>query len=275
MESYRIEQLARRLRIARKSVVQRLHARSNRAHQRVAFVAGVQRSGTNMMMDVLERSDETDVYHEHDPRAFDNYQMRDLTVIRRLLQRSVAPCFVIKSLCELPELGSLMEEFRPAKTVWLTRHYDDVVNSMLVSFRNQANQVKRIARNRTSDGWLSRGLSDDTYAHLQDLVHPDISDASAAALIWYFRSVLYFEQGFDQDPRVTLVRYESLVAEPQREFARVFAFLGLNYSAYVSRKVFGNSVNRRLPLDIEAPIRELCDGLMLRFEAVAREQHNA
>ena len=52
------------------------------------FVAGVQRSGTNMLMDALERSFETDVYHERDPRAFDNYLMRPPEVIARLHARS-------------------------------------------------------------------------------------------------------------------------------------------------------------------------------------------
>src|SRR5688572_22752173 len=40
------------------------------------FVAGVHRSGTNMMMDILERSWETDVLHESDSRAFEDNLMR-------------------------------------------------------------------------------------------------------------------------------------------------------------------------------------------------------
>ena len=74
-------------RLALKHAVQRARARRG-GPPLTLLVAGVQRSGTNMVMDVLERSLETDVYHERDPRAFDNYEMRPLEVIRGLRARS-------------------------------------------------------------------------------------------------------------------------------------------------------------------------------------------
>lgn len=272
MRSFKLDELLRRLLSFRKNIFHTLNAEKNKAQQRLVFVAGVQRSGTNMMMDVLEKSYETDVYHERDERAFNNYEMRDVAVVKKLLDRSKAPCFIIKSLCELQDLNQLMKEFSPAKVVWVSRHYDDVSNSMLVSFKNQAKQVKRIVERRSSEWWLGKGMSDETYAILKKLVHSAISDASSAALIWYFRSVLFFEQGFDRNSQVQLVQYENLVAEPQQEFARIFHFLNLDYSQRLSRKVFASSVRKREQLDIDAPIREMCDELILRFDAVATQQ---
>ena len=38
--------------------------------QQHVFVAGMQRSGTNLLMDVLDASHATQVFHETDPRAF-------------------------------------------------------------------------------------------------------------------------------------------------------------------------------------------------------------
>ncbi len=236
------------------------------ATQLKVFVAGMQRSGTNMMMDVLERSFQTDVYHERDPRAFDNYVMREPTVIRELIKRSRAPYFVIKALCELQDLPALMHTFEPAKTLWIVRHYNDVVNSMLVSFRNMAKQVQRIARDRSSGGWLSRGMSDETHALVRRFGHLNISDASASALQWYFRNILFFEQHFDRNPHILLVGYERLVTDPLSEFQRMFAFLGLEFSPRVARHVSPRSIHRRPSPAIEAPVRELCDGLWERFQ---------
>ncbi len=266
MASYRLEELQRRMFVLRKSLVQSLSAKRNKAGQHVAFVAGVQRSGTNMMMDVLERSEETDVYHERDSRAFDNFQMREPAVIHRLLERSNAPCFVIKSLCELQHLKSLMDDFSPARTVWIVRDYRDVVNSMLNSFRNQAKQVKRIARDRDSDGWQGEGMGASTHELVRARVHEDITDSSAAALIWYFRNQLFFDQGFDNDPRLLLVRYESLVTQPVSEFERIFAFLDLAYQPRHSRKVVPHSIRKSRQPDIEPPIRELCEEMTRRFD---------
>jgi hypothetical protein len=242
--------------------------RGRRTLPEVSFVAGVQRSGTNMLMDVLERSFATDVIHERDRRAFERYQMREPEVVRALVERSRAGHFIIKSLCELQHLRRLMENFAPARTVWIVRDYNDVVNSMRVSFGNQARQVKRIATDRDSDGWQGQGMSDATHAMVRERVHPEISDTSAAALIWFFRNQLFFDQGLEQDPRVLLVRYESLVTDPVVEFQRIFVFLGLDYRPWHSRKVVANSIRKAHEPEIEAPIRELCDAMTARFDTL-------
>ena len=117
---------------------------SKNIKQERVFVAGMQRSGTNMLMDILEKSYEADVYHERDPRAFDNYQMREASVIRELCDQSRASKFVIKALCELQDIESLMSDSQPAKTIWIVRDYHDVVASMLKSFGNMEKQVLRI-----------------------------------------------------------------------------------------------------------------------------------
>jgi hypothetical protein len=251
-----------------KRVLRAVRALAPAATPTTVFVAGVQRSGTNMVMDVLERSLGTDVYHERDARAFDNYLMRPPELILQLRQRVRASHFVIKALCELQRLSQLMQTFAPARTLWVLRDCPDVVNSMLVSFRNQARQVLRIAADRNSDGWRGEGMSDETHALVRQLAHPAIDDASAAALQWYFRNVLYFEQGFDRDPRVLLVRYERLVTHPHEEFERMFRFLGLHYSAWVSKRVFASSVRKRAAPPIHPDIQQACERLAARFEAL-------
>jgi hypothetical protein len=247
--------------------IKNIYYRLNKPNERsVAFVAGVQRSGTNMTMDVLERSWETDVYHERDERAFENYQMRDPAVIQELYAKSVCPLFVIKSLCELQDLTRLMELFSPARTVWVTRNYDDVVNSMLISFKNQAKQVRALSVDREMGGWwLGKGMSDETHDVVKGFATDQLDDASAAALQWYFRSKLFFEQGLEKDSRVLLVKYEKLVVSPEAEFERIFGFLGLKYSRRVSQKVFGSSIRKRTPPKIDPNIRALCDELASRF----------
>lgn len=248
-----------------KQARQRMSTTTPRLH---VLVAGVQRSGTNMLMDVLERSWDTDLYHETDVRAFDTYEMRPRPVIHALMERSSAPIFVIKALCELDQLKSLLDEFAPAKSVWMVRDYNDAVSSALVSFRNFAAQVGRIATDRNADGWRGRGMSDETHALVRSLYTAQMNDATAAALIWYFRNMLYFEQGLHHDQRVLLVHYENLVSEPQTAFLCIFNFLGLDYSPAVSRKVFASSIRRRSPPPIAEPVRALCEGLSTRLRAV-------
>ena len=65
-----------------------------------------------MLMDILEKSWVIDAYHERDERAFDNYKMRELPVIKTLARKSPMPLFVIKALFELQDLPSLSNNSR-------------------------------------------------------------------------------------------------------------------------------------------------------------------
>lgn len=237
------------------------------------FVAGMQRSGTNMVMDVLERSLGTDVYHENDPRAFERYEMRDPAVIRQLANASRAPFFVIKALCELDLMPGLMQTFSPAKALWILRDVEDVVNSATRSFRNFPAQVGRIAQDRNAAQWRGRGMSDETHALVRKLYHPDMNEPTAAALTWYFRNILFFENGFDRDPRVRLVRYECLVTDPQAQFGEVFAFLGIPYSSRISSIVSARSIRKNPPPPIEPEVRALCEALNGRFAELCEDCH--
>jgi hypothetical protein len=233
------------------------------------FIAGVQRSGTNLLIELLEWSRLTDVYHETDPRAFVNYEMLPLDAIRALAGRSPLRYFVIKSLCEHDRIGTFMDELAPAKTIWMRRGLDDTVNSAIRSFGDFASQLHRLACDKSGAGWRGRGMSDETQQLLRQFDHPGISEASAAALMWYYRNVLFFERGLHRDPRVMLVNYRDLVTAPDKTVADIFDFLGLpDASPWINRHVKPTSVGKSPPAEIEPAVRELCESLRSRFDAV-------
>ncbi|WP_022668854.1 sulfotransferase domain-containing protein [Desulfospira joergensenii] len=236
--------------------------------KKVIFVAGNQRSGTNMVMDIFEKSLKSDVYHETDPRAFQNYIMRDISTIQRLFSQSKAPVFIIKSLCESQRLKTNLENFHHSQGIWVYRNYDDVVNSMMRSFNNMAKQAKRIAESPEEAGWLSEAMSDSTYQLVNSLVDDSIDDASASALQWYYRNILFFDQKLDTNSRVRLIKYESLVRDPQKEFKGLFEFCGLDFKNRMVIDVFKSSIKKKRPQNIRKDIRDLCDGLTRRMDEV-------
>ncbi len=236
-----------------------------RTEQKHVFVGGMQRSGTNMLMDILEKSLETDVYHERDPRAFDNYQMRDLSVIDKLSDKSKAPVFIIKALCELQDLSDLMKHYQPAKTLWIVRDYNDVVASMMKSFGNMEKQVLRILHKNSTE-WLGRGMTESTRSLLTPLAQPGMGNTSAAAMQWYFRNVLFFDQQFEQNQQVMLISYEDLVKQPEIQVQKICRFLEIGFQPRMIKDIFASSINRRKPPEIDASTRELCDRLQLKFK---------
>ena len=139
--------------------------------KQVVFVGGIHRSGTNMIMDVLERSFETDVYHESDPRAFEDYQMRPGPVIHRLVDESNTRHLVIKALCELHEIGELLADFAPAKALWVVRNFDDMVNSHLRKWSGCPVTIGNIVADRNNAGWRGGGMSDFDACPGEEPVH--------------------------------------------------------------------------------------------------------
>jgi hypothetical protein len=234
------------------------------------FVAGMQRSGTNLLMDVLDASAETQVFHETDPRAFEQYEMRDLAVIQQLVKACPAPVFVIKALCELDRIRSLMETFTPAKTLWVVRDWRDSVNSAIKSFPNFVPQWGRLANGYAKD-WRGRGMSPATRELLAAMYRPEASEAEGAAIMWFYRNALFFEQQLAADSRVRVVFYEDLVQQPMREVASVYEFLGLEgFNEQVARRIHAHSVKHRSPPGISPGVASLCDELLARFVSLPK-----
>jgi hypothetical protein len=76
----------------------------------------------------------------------------------------------------------LLDEFTPAKSLWLVRDYNDVVNSHLRKWSGCSETLRRIIHDRNSAGCRGRGMSDATHAIVSQAYRSGLNDASAVAL---------------------------------------------------------------------------------------------
>ena len=230
------------------------------------MVGRTQRSGTNPLMDVLDASLATRVFHETDGRAFRNYEMRDRSAIHQLARRCPAPVFVIKALCELDQIASLMRFLRPAKTLWVVRGWRDTARSAVRSFGDFVPQWKQLAYGASHGDWRGRGMSRATRDLLRSLFRSDASEPDGAAIMWYYRNILFFEQALEDDPRVRVTSYERLVRDPVTEVAEICEFLGVQrLRGSVIRRIHSTSVGRGTELNVAPEIAQICDRLHERF----------
>lgn len=127
---------------------------------------------------------------EPDARAYDDYLMRDLSVIELLYDRCRTDRSVIKALCELHKLAEIGERLVPSKLVWVVCSWPDVTSSMLRSFSGFADQLHNIAKDRNSAGYRVLGMSEKTQAWRTDRLAKescnDLNKASRSGLspIW-------------------------------------------------------------------------------------------
>ncbi len=74
-----------------------------------SFVFGCQRSGTKMMMRVLDRSPATRIYHENNALAFEDFQLRSDGILRALVLANPAPAQIFKPICDSQAADSILD----------------------------------------------------------------------------------------------------------------------------------------------------------------------
>jgi hypothetical protein len=234
-------------------------ATSREQNRKVIFVSGVQRSGTTLVLRLLDRSWSTVVFHEHFQSAYRQNSLRELSVIGRLIEGAKAPALVFKALNDSDRIHQLLETFHSSRCIWVFRHYPDVVNSILRKWPGWRNQIDQMVAEPSLGGWRGRGMQEQTLRSLRSYYRMDLNDASANALFWLSRNQLLFDQHLQNDDRLLLLKYESLVLNPEGELARIQTLTGLQFGPRIYRMVSDASIGKETEPDIDPAIRIACD----------------
>lgn len=243
------------------------------------YVVGVQRSGTNMVVRGFERAPEFQIHNENDQRAFHRYRLRPDEDIRTIIDGSRCRYVMLKPLCDshrVEHLLHLTPPERSARAVWVYRPVDGRVRSAVAKFGDVNLRVLReIADGRGDGRWQAEGLTREGLALLHAIDLRRLTPESGAALFWYLRNALYFDQGLHEREDVFLVSYGGMVANPERTTRALCAFLGYPYRHELAAHVASRTPAFRPPLALDPVIRARCDALQLRLDAEAQRRSAA
>lgn len=231
------------------------------------WLLGVQRSGTNLLTRSLKESMEIAVYSENHRKAFVDFRLRDDATIDALIARSRHPYVLFKPLCDIHRAPEFLEAGRfgsqPSKVIWAYRAVDGRVRSTVARFGDvERNIMALLAAGEGDDRWQAQGLGPEQFELIRSFDWERESVESAAALLWYLRNDLLFRLGVHDQPRVTVVSYETFVADPPATLERLARFLGLERPLPVEA-----GIRRPTPpqLELNPKIRSLCDELEQRL----------
>lgn len=193
------------------------------------WVAGVQRSGTNLLVRSLAVSPSVRVYGESDRRAFRRFRLRSDDVLRGLVRTSPFRAVVFKPLCDAHRVAELlgMDGLASGRAVWVYRSVDARAASAVAKF-GDANRraLAEIARGAGAGLWQAEGLSAESIALIRSLDVEALTPLSAAALFWCVRNALLFDQGLDDRDDVAVLSYESFRADPEARIRELWRFIG-------------------------------------------------
>jgi hypothetical protein len=233
----------------------------------IVFGVGCQRSGTTMLGEIIDRSMDTRVYHEHDRRAFRDYRLRTGDV-DRLARWSGRPVAVFKSIVDAQWTDRFLDRYPGSKAIWIYRRYPDVARSAIVKWGDHQQRVVNGIRTRSFAelGWRGERLSDQVVETIDRVHRPDLTVEEGAALFWWMRNSILWDRGLADDDRVLVVRYEDLVTDPGPSCAPVFDFLGVPFDERFVSDTTPKSVQDDPLHDISDEIRALCDAMQDRLD---------
>jgi hypothetical protein len=244
-----------------------------RDQRRVVLIFGCQRSGTTMLQQtLLDRSWRVFILEEHDRRLVgDNPEPEETdwdehrSVFRRI-QRLPFEVVAVKPLVESYRATELLETATDARGMWMLRHYLDVARSNLRRFGlgNAHRDLEPFGSGDSMD-WRCRGATDDTRATVIDLLQEGLAPLDAAALFWWTRNQLYFDQHLSQDERVRVLRYERVRSCPVDVVRSLSDYIGISLPlhstvARVRTRPTGAHVG-----DLNPKVEELCGKLWESF----------
>jgi hypothetical protein len=259
---------------AYKATAQKLGMAKQAVDQKVVAILGIQRSGTSLMYWVFERDLDVKVYRESGVLSSldreEHVRLNPAELVRAEFSRHQVPMMVFKPLVESQRAHELMGDFPGVRVLWAYRHYQDVAASNLKAF-GRDNGLKDLLPFLRNDrgNWRSQNSSAQTRETIRRHYSDDMNPYDAAALFWWARMQLYFEQDLDRHPDVLLSRYEDLVTRPDETMRRIYDFIGRPFPGdRIVQDVNARSLGKGSVSRLSPSVNELCATMLARLDHI-------
>lgn len=239
----------------------------------VAFVFGCQRLGTSMLIDIFDYDMRSRVFREKDS-VFDAMRLKPLPSVMSDFQKCATQFVVAKPLLDSQRALEVLEYFPESTALWIYRHYRAVAHSNIRRFgvSNGMRDLRPLLEGNTVN-WRSEGVSPRVRERVAALCADDPTPYDAAALFWYVRNCLFFDQSLHEHSRTVLCKYENIVNAPENELRRLYCSLGIRLPGrMVVREVHRGAMKKGMDIELSPEVEVICEELWRRLEEDTRER---
>lgn len=236
--------------------------------KRLALIVGCQRSGSTMLYEIFCKDSRSKVFGEfnylNSQDTTFNIRLNPIEEVEPILTKINHPLIVMKPLVESQNIHSLLELSPNCKVIWLYRHYNDVAASNLKKWGlgNGINNLRPIVTNDQSN-WRSEKVSQHVRGKVLQLFKEDMPTLDAAALFWWVRNRLFFEQQLETNADVYLCNYQHLVSAPKEEMKKIYNFIDFPYPGdHIVNHVHQKSIGKGKEVTLSPEIKMLCEELL-------------
>lgn len=225
--------VTRRVRSKAKSLA-RFIVRTPPDRRSVVCIFGCQRSGTTMVQQtLLDRSWRVLIMEEHDRRLVgddpNETAWQEGSIVFRRIRALPFEVVAVKPLVESYRAAELLDTAGRATAIWMLRHYLEVSQSNLRRF-GLGNAHRDLEPFLTGDStnWRCRGATQQTRERVVALLRDGLEPLDAAALFWWTRNQLYFDQRLAEDERIRILRYERVCDAPEAVVGSLSKHIGVS-----------------------------------------------
>lgn len=201
------------------------------------------------------------LYNETDPKAFQEWRLRDFNTIEKLVEKSYAPVVLFKPINDTYRMTELLSRFNSSKIIFQFRHYNDVTNSII---RGPFGSRKQLVKE-----WIDTDFSEfsrypphrNTKELIRSLYKDSLNDESGSVLYWLLQNRFLLDQNLLQEARVILVQYEHLVKNTENTLNQIYDFINITNTKRDLAGVRSTSINKNQVPDIEPEILSECESL--------------
>ena len=238
---------------------------NNNDNTRAVFVVGNQRSGTTMLLEHLNKHIDIDVFQEGS-NVMKDFILKSNEDINKILSRSRASVAILKPLEDSHRITELLNDFKDSKAIWMFRNYNDVINSSLK--KGWGKHLKEYVIKINDDIYFKYSeplnLTIENVELVKKLYHENISEENCAAIIWYLRNTIYFDQILGKEDRALLVNYEKLVKDAEIEMKKILNFFELKH-VNLHHGVHKMSIRKDMQKELDPQIQKICNEIYLKL----------
>ena len=272
-----MDKIQKALSIIRKWLFQKVFLRDHSPNKPLLFIMACHRSGTSILLSAFTEDSSSWTFGEFGKLNIQSGQkklrLKSTEEIRNILKTYSSSFFVTKPLTEIPNAANLLQTYPNSRILWIYRDYKDVASSNLKQF-GEKNGIKDIRpiHEEDKENWRSYGSSDRTTEIIQKYFSEDMKYLDAAALFWYSRNILFFEQGLEKSDRVMIIKYEDLVAHPGLFFSEIYRLMDKPYKEETIAKIHARSVGKGKSILLDKEIDDLCAQVYSNLEKAYNQQ---
>jgi len=219
----------------------------------------------------LDRSWRVLILEEHDRRLVGpgpgRTTWQEYSTVLGRIRRLPFEVVAAKPLVESASATELMDAAGEVRAVWMLRHYREVARSNVSRFGvdNPYRDLQPI-RSRNALDWRYRRTTEETWETVNAFLSRRLTPFDAAALFWWTRNQLYFDQRLGEDDRIRILRYERACNQPAEVVRSLSGHIGLELplGSIVQRVRAQPFPSERIELDSD--VERLCGKLWDSFK---------